>query len=100
MTALITLTGCSKNLLDLKPNEIVVNETPQIVLPAPAPVKLNKLKWHVTVDKETGIVYFSLSTGDYENLSLNMAELLRWIQEANWQLKYYTDQRSEEDVTE
>lgn len=42
---------------------------------------------------DNGVVLFALSPGDYENLSVNMADILRWIREAQWQLNYYRDER-------
>lgn len=35
-------------------------------------------------------VYFGLSVRDYEALSLNQADVLRWVQEAVWRLRYYS----------
>jgi len=93
--ALVTLSGCSKNLLNLEPTEVVVNEPTVVVLPDPHPVKLYNINWEVIIVKDpdgTEKVYFALSPGDYENLSLNMAEILRWISEAQWQLRYYQNE--------
>lgn len=48
----------------------------------------------VVPDGENTKVYFVLSPGDYENLSLNMAEILRWNREVVWQLEYYRREAS------
>lgn len=55
-------------------------------LPKPQPVKLTEVKW--TVSDEGG---FCLGSTGYESLAKNNAELLRWVKEASWQLKYYTN---------
>lgn len=34
-------------------------------------------------------VIFGLDPRDYEALALNMADILRWIREARWRLRYY-----------
>lgn len=72
-----------------------MNEPKVIVLPDPHPIELYNINWEVIIVKDpdgTEKVYFALSPGDYESLSLNMAEILRWISEAKWQLKYYQDE--------
>ncbi len=71
-----------------------MNTTQIAVLPAPHPIALHNIEWEVIVevDGEDTQVYFALSPGDYESLSLNMAEILRWIRESKWQLEYYRDE--------
>lgn len=71
-----------------------MNTTQIAVLPAPQPINLHNIAWDVIVevDGDDTQVYFALSPGDYENLSLNMAEILRWIRESKWQLEYYRDE--------
>jgi hypothetical protein len=61
-------------------------------LPAPEPIQTRPLKWKVLTEKDKlvkGQAYIALSTKDYENLSLNLADVVRWIKEARWRLKYY-----------
>lgn len=53
-------------------------------LPSLEPVSLRPFHWKVTRD---GL--FSLSAQDYEVLSNNMAELLRWVKAAAARLRYY-----------
>ena len=38
---------------------------------------------------EKGEAYIALSPKDYESLSLTMSDIIRWIKEARWRLKYY-----------
>jgi hypothetical protein len=74
-----------------------VNEAPVAVLPTPTSIKLHNINWeviHITEGEDTK-VYFALSPGDYENLSLNMAEVLRWNREMKWQLRYYIKEVSD-----
>jgi len=42
-------------------------------------------------DEYTDLVFFALSVPDYENLSLNMAEILRFIEQQTSLLIYYED---------
>lgn len=78
-----------------------MNEIPVVVLPAPAPVKLHNIKWNVQVDVKDDLttkVWFSLTPGDYEKLSLNMAEILRWNREMKWQLRYYIEEAKPDEL--
>lgn len=63
-------------------------------VPDPNPVDLQEVDWVVlTPDTvppaDTEWVFIGLTPEDYERLSLNQAELLRWITEARWRLRYY-----------
>ena len=57
---------------------------PRITLPNPSPIRTVPVEFQVT---EAGNI--CLDTGQYENLSLNMAEILRWVREARWRLDWY-----------
>jgi hypothetical protein len=60
-----------------------------IVLPKPDPISLNDIEWKIVeADNEK---YIALTPEDYEDLSLNMAEILRYIKELNSQLDYYVE---------
>lgn len=62
------------------------------VLPDPAPIKTQEVDWIILTDKSTikeGEAFIALTPQNYEDLSLTMADILRWIKEANWRLKYY-----------
>jgi len=48
------------------------------------------VRWEVL--NVEGVPYFALTAEQYQNLSRNQAEILRWVQEANHQLQYYTDE--------
>lgn len=59
-------------------------------LPDPEPVKQLPVHWVVsTPEKPVKTVLYGLSPKDYEVLAKNTAELLRWMKEAAWRLRYY-----------
>ena len=73
-------------------------------LPNPAPIEEpREIEWKVLTPETLPVtddwVFFGLSPEDYEDLSTNTAELLRWIQEAQWRLQYYRgeDNQSQEE---
>lgn len=62
-------------------------------LPNPRPIETSPFKWHVlTQDRlpegDTW-VYYGVTPKEYEVLARNMADMLRWVREAQWRLKYY-----------
>jgi hypothetical protein len=66
-------------------------------LPDPAPLDLRPVDWTVlTADNlpppGTDWSIIGLTPDQYENLSLNMAEMLRFVKEAKWRLAYYRGQ--------
>ncbi|AKQ75792.1 hypothetical protein FDH82_gp02 [Roseobacter phage RDJL Phi 2] len=71
----------------------VVRPPERASVPDPQPVDLQEVDWVVltpdTVPEDLEWVFIGLTPEDYERLSLNQAELLRWITEARWRLRYY-----------
>jgi len=71
------------------------------IVPRPKPINLSKIKWYVVTKKnfkaftaryrkETGgDTYLAISTKSYENLSLNLAELKRYIKDQKQIIIYY-----------
>ena len=69
--------------------------------PPPAPVKLRSVEWYVVtedtysdfkeklVNRQGLPVWYSITVNDYENLSINLEELRRYIIEQQELLKYY-----------
>lgn len=46
-------------------------------------------------------VRYGMTVEQYQNLSRNMAEILRWVREAQWRLDYYApDSNTVEDETD
>lgn len=92
MLVLLTSFGCSvAKRVELPTVEIPrPNERPN--LPAPEPIEIRPFNWKVLTEKDKlvkGQAYISLSPKDYENLALTMSDVVRWIKEARWRLKYY-----------
>ena len=103
---LVTMTGCS---LLSKPEEVVVTRTVTVPVdiplkPAPRPVSLTDVKWYtVTTDNidefeknfETDngdLVFFAISVPHYESLSLNLAEIRRYLEQQQAIIVYYENQ--------
>lgn len=98
------LTACSSN-----PKERIVTQTviqaPDIPIKEwPRPIKLMDIRWYVVTkssledfmkeyEKKTGdMVFFAMSVPDYEKMSLNVAELKRYIEQQNAVVVYYEEQ--------
>jgi len=93
----IALCACSNAPQELPTVKLQAVEKPNpINLPDPNPVRLLKVKFIVITDATLpsgkGWTYIAMSPKDYENLSKNHAELLRWVREAKTRLKYYREQ--------
>lgn len=62
-------------------------------LPNPKPIAQREVEWVVltpdTLPEGTGWVFFAITPRDYEDASLNQAEVLRFVREATWRLRYY-----------
>ena len=102
----LTLTGCS---MFRKPEEVVVTNTviqaPNIPLQSsPRPINMIDIKWYtVTTDNidefeknfenDNGdLVFFAISVPHYQNLSLNLAEIRRYIEQQQSIIIYYESQ--------
>lgn len=62
------------------------------VLPNPEPIQTAPFKFKVLTPKtapEGDYVFYGLTVKDYETLARNMADIVRWIKEAQWRLNYY-----------
>ena len=104
----LTMAGCSTFR---KPEEVVVTNTvikaPNIPLqPQPRPINMVDIKWYtVTTDNidefeknfenDNGdLVFFAISVPHYQNLSLNLAEIRRYIEQQQSIIIYYETQIS------
>lgn len=101
---LLTLTACSG--LRPEPKIVTVTNTVKTVVPTvphPKQVQLNDIKIHVVSAenyqefrkefeaKNGSDAYIAISVKDYENLSLNFAELRRYIEQQKQIIVYYED---------
>ena len=78
-------------------------ETPIEIKGAPRPISMQEVRWWVVTEenmqsflekftKETDeTVYIAISVRDYENLSLNMAEIKRYLEQQKNIIVYYED---------
>ncbi len=83
--------------------EYVEIETPIEIKGAPRPISMQEVRWWVVTEenmqsflekftKETDeTVYIAISVRDYENLSLNMAEIKRYLEQQKNIIVYYED---------
>lgn len=115
VTSLLLISGCST--FTPEPKVVTVTKTIERTIPTvphPKQVQLNDVKIYV-VSKENyeefvadfeakngGDAYIAISVKDYENLSLNFAELRRYIEQQKQIILYYeeavkpTEERDEE----
>ena len=108
LLATLLLSGCSF----LKPEEVIVTRTvverPQIpIQPRPREVELHDVKFYVVTrnnleefleefDKVNGqTVFVALSVPHYESLSLNLAEIRRYLKQQESVVVYYETQITE-----
>lgn len=96
MLALTTLSGCSSVRPEPTVRTVateVVRPDPTPPLPDPRPLDLLEVDWRVvtpeTLPEGEGWSLIALDPQQYQNLSTNMAELLRYVREAKWLLRYY-----------
>lgn len=110
ISSLLLLSSCSL----LNPAEVVVQTeyVPQNIPIQPRPVGIDTypIKFFAVteetfeefkatfVDEYTDLVFFALSVPDYENLSLNMAEIRRFIEQQTTLIVYYEDSISPEET--
>jgi hypothetical protein len=111
---LLTLTGCSSLWSQPEPKIVTVTNTVKTtvpIVPHPKQVQLNDIKIYV-VSKENydefvsefeakngGDAYIAISVKDYENLSLNFAELRRYIEQQKQIIVYYEEAVKPEEIT-
>ena len=103
--SLLFLQGCA--LLTPEPKIVTVTNTVKTTVPVvahPKPVQLNDVKIYVVSREENyeefikefeakngGDAYIAISVKDYENLSLNFAELRRYIEQQKQIILYYEE---------
>lgn len=98
----IMISGCSQKEPEVKViTKLVEKEIPKIE--RPKKVNLNKIKLYVVtenvynsfkkrfLEKNSEFVFIAISVKDYENLSLNISELRRYILQQKDIIQYYED---------
>ena len=117
-SAFITLTGCSMLQPVEKPVEVITIQEPAPMYhpQLPMELQLSDIDWEVMTpetmqqyleDMEKGDAprkaYYGLTTQEYENLSMNMAEFKRYLREILGIVEYYREydkpQKEEEKPT-
>jgi len=103
---LIILTNCSMIPTSSKPVEVVTiaEPVPMYHPPLPLEVQMVDIDWEILTpeimkeyleDYENGsapaIAYYSLTSKEYENLSMNMAEIKRYLRDTLSIVKFYRD---------
>jgi hypothetical protein len=101
LSSLLVLSACAKSN---PPETIVQTEYIERTIEQaqrPSPINLMDVKWYVVNEgnideflsrfegEEGEIVFIALSVRDYENLSLNLAELRRYIAQQKQIIVYY-----------
>ena len=105
ISCLLVITNCSM-MPTAKPVEVVTIAEPVPLYhpPLPLEVGLVDIDWEILTpdlmkeyleDYENGsapaIAYYSLTSKEYENLSMNMAEIKRYLRDTLSIVKYYRD---------
>lgn len=100
-----------------KPEEVVITQVEYVertipTQPRPKPVSLYDIEFYAVTEenldeflerfeKENGdIVFFAISVPDYENISLNMGELRRFIESQTAIIVYYEENANPKKVEE
>lgn len=114
ISCLLFITNCSM-MPTAKPVEVVTIAEPVPLYhpPLPLEVGLVDIDWEILTpdlmkeyleDYENGsapaIAYYSLTTKEYENLSMNMAEIKRYLRDTLSIVKYYRDYDKEDNEEE
>jgi len=106
VSSLVLLTALSSGCATIEPEVVVktdyvVKDIP--IQPQPKPLNLHRVKFYAvtpenleeflqTFEEEAGVnVFFAMSVPDYENMSLNVAELRRYINQQKAVILYYED---------
>lgn len=114
---LLSLSISSCSLLRPKP-PVVEIKTIEVKVPIthptpPSPIQMTGISWYVVssknreeflerIEKEGNGVFVALTVEDYENLSYNMQEIRRWVNQSKEILFYYRniDKPEESEVEE
>lgn len=85
--------------MTVQPVKKIALPTSNPALVNPSPIATQEISW-VVISPETVLgkddVFIALTPKEYEELSRNMAEITRWVKEAQWRLDYYQKTLSKE----
>ena len=104
LSLLLATSGCST----LTPQKEIVYKTEYVgceveIQPRPEPVKLDNIYWYVVTqenleefekkfaERHDEFVFYAISVPDYEDLSVNMSELRRYIEQQKNLIIYYEE---------
>jgi len=88
LTILLTGCGASYNPPPIHLDTVTAERPdPRPPLPDPNPIEVTNVDWTVIETPEGPMLV--LDQRQFENLSNNLAEILRWVREAAWRLHYY-----------
>lgn len=98
ISTLLLLSACGGSTINIKPDPV----DPTVIHPnVPDQLQMRKVSWTVfnreKIEKlladypNQEVVLFALSAKGYENLSLNMAEVIRYLKEQKGVILYYRE---------
>ena len=115
ISLIILISGCSMIPSQTKPLEVVTiaERPPMYHPPLPLELQMEDVDWEVLTPelmeeyikliKEGNAprkAYYALTTKEYENLSMNMAEITRYIKETLGIIEFYREYDKDEDDDE
>ena len=115
ISCLLVLANCSMIPTSTKSVEVITiaEPVPMYHPPLPLEVQLVDIDWVILtpelmkdylVDYEDGsapaTAYYSLTSKEYENLSMNMAEIKRYLRDTLSVIKFYREYDTEKDTAE
>ena len=109
------MASCSLMQSSVKPVQVksIAERPPMYHPPLPYPMSLSEVDWEVMTPElmeqylqnlKNGDAprraYYSLSSKEYENLSMDMAEITRWSKDILSIIKYYREYDKQEEKTD
>ena len=111
----LMMASCSLMQSSVKPIQVksIAERPPMYHPPLPYPMSLSEVDWEIMTPElmeqylqnlENGDAprraYYSLSSKEYENLSMDMAEITRWSKDILSIIKYYREYDKQEEKTD
>ena len=110
----LMMASCSLMQSSVKPVQVksIAERPPMYHPPLPYPMSLSEVDWEIMTPELMEIylqdlkngdaprrAYYSLSSKEYENLSMDMAEITRWSKDILSIIKYYREYDKQEEKT-